>query len=842
MTIANQPRAELLAPAGDWDALRAAVGCGADAVYFGLANFNARHRATNFTREELPQVIEYLHQHHVRGYITLNTLIFSDELADLAETVAAIAEAGADAVIVQDLGVAQLIKRLAPQLPIHASTQMTLAEPRGIEMAKQLGVERVILPRELSLDEIGQIVSQAQLPVEVFVHGALCVAYSGQCLTSEAIGGRSANRGQCAQACRLPYELLVDGQRRDLGEVAYLLSPQDLAAYDLVADLVKRGVCSLKIEGRLKNAQYVAVATQTYRAALDAALAGQPFKLDQQGVLDIQQTFSRGFTPGFLSGIDHQQLVQGRFPKSRGVFVGTLVDTHGGRAIVELTDAVPDDVLHAGDGIVFDEGHPEQDEQGGRLTAVRVLNAAVGYSSKSRRVEIELMRGSVDLPAITAHAKIWKTDDPQLRRRAERAARSDDQQRREPLDAVARGQLGGPLALVLRDASGLSAEAIWPGPLSAAIKHPLTVESLRIQLDRFGDTPFSLGNASIEIDTPVMVPKSVLNELRRHAVATLEELRRTHQVRPVNRGALDDLRREAAKLSAPKLETPQLAVLARTMEQLEAVLAWTPVDGLPKPAIVYCDFEDVRRYRPAVELARAAGQAIGVATLRIIKPGEEGWLVQIARSEPDVVLVRNLAAISYFRQHRPELSLVTDYSLNVANELTAALLERWDVERITPSHDLNWEQFQALMGRIDPALFEAVVHHHMPMFHMEHCVFAHTLSNGKDWRDCGRPCDRHRVELRDRAGAEFPLVADAGCRNTVFHNMPQSAAEYIGRMLNLGLRWFRVELLRESAADVAPLLNRYSQVIAGRDDGRSAWRSLQVLNQVGLTRGTLQLS
>ncbi|MBS0207827.1 MAG: U32 family peptidase [Planctomycetes bacterium] len=842
MSTTPQPRAELLAPAGDWDALRAAVACGADAVYFGLANFNARHRATNFSRDELPEVIGFLHRHLVRGYVTLNTLIFSDELPELAETVAAIAQAGADAVIVQDLGVAALVHQLAPQLPIHASTQTTLAEPRGIALAKELGVDRVILPRELSLDEIGQITSQAELPVEVFVHGALCVAYSGQCLTSEAIGGRSANRGQCAQACRLPYELLVDGQRRELGDVAYLLSPQDLAAYNLVDDLVKRGVCSLKIEGRLKSAQYVAVATQTYRAALDAALAGQQFQLDQQATLDLQQTFSRGFSPGFLRGVDHQELVQGRFPKSRGVFVGTLVEAYGGRATIELADGVPDEVLRAGDGIVFDEGHPERDEQGGRLVGVRLLNAQPGYRATTRRVEIELLQGAADLSQVTRDARVWKTDDPQLRRRVQRAVQSDEHERREPIDAVARGNVGGALTLVLRDGLGREASAAWPGPLTQAIKHPLTVESLRQQLDRFGDTSFCLGNVAVETDAPVMVPKSVLNELRRQAVATLEATRQAQAERTIDMTALDEQRAVARQITAPHEDQPRLAVLARTMDQLEAVLAWSPSDGLPKPAIVYCDFEDVRRYRPAVEHCRAANMPVGVATLRVIKPGEEGWLVQIARSEPDVVLVRNLAAISYFRQHRPELSLVSDYSLNVANELTAAVLERWDVERITPSHDLNWEQFQALMRRIDPGLFEAVVHHHMPMFHMEHCVFAHTLSDGKDWRDCGRPCDTHRVELRDRAGAEFPIVADAGCRNTVFHNLPQSAAEYLGRMSQLGVRWFRVELLREAAADVAPLLEHYASVLAGRHDGRSAWRSLQVLNQVGLTRGTLQMS
>ena len=316
--VANHPT-ELLAPAGDWEAMRAAVANGADAVYFGLSNFNARHRATNFTAEELPEVMRFLHDRNVRGYITCNTLIFTDELPEIARTIEAIARAGADAVIVQDLGLVRLIRRLAPDLPVHASTQMTLTEPRGMEFARALGVERAIVARELSIDDITKIGRETTLPLEVFVHGALCVAYSGQCLTSEALGGRSANRGQCAQACRLPYELVVDGRTRELGDVAYLLSPQDLASYDLIDQLVAAGVCSLKIEGRLKSAQYVAATTQTYRGALDAALRHEPFELSRQAELDLSQSFSRGFAPGFLAGIDHQQLVQGRFPKARGV-------------------------------------------------------------------------------------------------------------------------------------------------------------------------------------------------------------------------------------------------------------------------------------------------------------------------------------------------------------------------------------------------------------------------------------------------------------------------------------------------------------------------------------------
>jgi putative protease len=845
-----RPRPELLAPAGDWEALRAAVANGADAVYFGLSNFNARHRAANFSLEELPQVLTYLHERGVRGYVTLNTLIFSDELAEAARFVAAVAEGGADAVIVQDLGLGRLVRRLAPGLPIHASTQMTLTEPRGIDFVRRLGVERVILARELSLADIERIAGQIDMPLEVFVHGALCVAYSGQCLTSEALGGRSANRGQCAQACRLPYEMMVDGRPRDLGDRAYLLSPQDLAAYDLMDRLVALGVACFKIEGRLKSAHYVAGTTQTYRAALDAALAGRPFALSRQGQLDLAQSFSRGLTHGFLDGPNHQVLVHGRFPKSRGVCVGTVVGKGPHGVIIEVAAEGIDTLIKAGDGVVFDEGHPEQDEQGGRVFAVKRL--------PRRQVELVFGRGAINPAAVAAGSIVWKTDDPALRKRLERTYATDRPARRRPLTAQVRGRVGGVLHLTVRDEAGHEAMVAWPGPLEAARRHALTAATARDQLGRLGETPFELAGVELDLPDAVMVPKSVLNDLRRQAVALLlaHAPAADGPAPPIAPDALDALRRDitARRAAAHMAEAqpadrgPQLCVLVRTFEQLDAVLAWRPPVGpgpesarLPRPTIVYCDFEDVRRYRDAVTRARAAGVPVGLATLRITKPGEEGFLRQIASYGPDALLVRNLAALTFYREHVPDTPLVGDFALNVANELTADLLAGHGLARMVPSYDLNWEQLAAMLGRIDPGLFEVVIHQHMPMFHMEHCVFAAFLSTGKDWRDCGRPCDRHRVELRDRVGAAFPVVADAGCRNTVFNAVAQSAAEFVARMQALGLRNFRVELLRETAAEAAALLERYSRVLAGLEDGRSTWRRLQALNQLGVTRGTLQL-
>ena len=812
--------------------MRAAVANGADAVYFGLDRFNARARAANFPVEELPQIMAFLHGRNVRGFVTLNTLIFPEELPDVAAFVQAIAAAGVDAVIVQDLGLVTLIRRIAPSLPVHASTQMTLADPRGIAFVRRLGVERVVLARELSIDEIRKITAASETDVEVFVHGALCVAYSGQCLTSEALGGRSANRGQCAQACRLPYEMIVDGESRDLGDKAYLLSPQDLAAYDRIDDLIKAGVISFKIEGRLKGGPYVAATTMTYRKAVDESCAGRDFALNRREQLDLAQTFSRGLTTGFLDGVNHQKLVRGRFPKSRGVHLGKVesVTKHGVR--IELAES-HEDFIKPGDGVLFDLGTPDLNEPGGRVWNVQRLTSTV--------VELRFDEHGLNLSAIPVGCDVWKTDDPALRKRLEQTYSQDKLSRRAPITAHVTGKLGGPVTLSFQDSQGRTAVATWPGPLDAARNRPTTHEEIREQLARLGETPFELSNVDVELPVAVLVPKSVLNDLRRQAATELARLRqtaRTHTI--VEPDALETMRMGLLK-SPQSNASPCLTVLVRNLDQLDAVLAWKPAEGFPRPAMVYCDFEDVRRYKDAVPRANAANIPIGLATLRVWKPGEDGFASPIVRAEPDAVLIRNVAALEYFRSTLPGTELVGDFSLNVANELTADLFRREGLTRLVPSFDLNWEQFQALLSHFDPALYEPVIHQHMPMFHMEHCVFAAFLSEGKDFRDCGRPCDTHRVELKDRTGSEFPVHPDTGCRNTVFNNIAQSAAEYVGRMRHLGVLRFRVDLLRERPQDVAPLLDQYARVVAGHDSGRETWKQLRALSQLGVTRGTLQL-
>lgn len=464
----------------------------------------------------------------------MNTLAFTGELPDLEATVRDLAVAGVNAVIVQDMGLARLIRAVSPDIEIHASTQMSITSVEGVELARELGCSRVILARELSLDEIGRIRRGTDLPLEVFVHGALCVAYSGQCLTSEALGGRSANRGECAQACRMPYQIVCDGQLVDLENVQYLLSPQDLAAYDLIPRLIDLGVASLKIEGRLKTAEYVANITRHYRSAIDAAFAGRPVTFTPRDVQEMQLSFSRGFSHGFLEGNNHKVLVRGDYAKKRGIRLG-LVESITANGIRMHAEAP----VKAGDGLVFDGDEIGRDEQGGRIYEVIGLDerrparaAAETGPEFSGRVELRFGRDSIDLRRLRVGQQVWKTDDPELSRRLRRSFEGPPSRKRS-IDIEVTAVAGEPLRLSAVAASSQRVTVESDEPLARAETRPADEALFATQLGRLGGTIYQLGRLDLTIDGRPMVPMSLLNRLRRDLVAKLDASTSTAPVRTI---------------------------------------------------------------------------------------------------------------------------------------------------------------------------------------------------------------------------------------------------------------------------------------------------------------------
>ncbi len=817
---------ELLAPAGDWDCIRAAVENGADAVYFGLDNgFNARARAVNFDLNNVAEVMEFLHRRGVKGYVTLNTLAFSDELPELQTIIRRLALAPVNAVLVQDLGVARLIREITADLPIHASTQMTLTSAECIAVAEQLGIERVVLPRELSIDEIRQIHGSTSMQLEAFVHGALCVAYSGQCLTSESMGGRSANRGQCAQACRLPYELLCDGELRDFGDQKYLLSPQDLAAFPLTEELIKAGVSSFKIEGRLKTPEYVANITKHYREAIDSAMAGQPVEFSRRQVQQMEQSFSRGFSPGWLQGCDHKMLVPATSSSKRGVLLGRIENVLHDCVTISLEYSV-----QAGDGVVFDGDRTTGSEQGGRVFQVFQGRNSLKEAIDSGSVDLTFDRSHVDFNQLYVGQKVWKTDDPRLTQQLRKTFETADPQRKVGLTLHVHAESGRPLLVEGRSDNGCVCRVESEQPLQEAQKHPVSEDVFREQLARFGGTVYQLTSLTATIVGKPMVPLSVLGKLRKQIAEQLDASLPMPEITLCKDSALDRMR---SQLPSRDIQTasPLLTVMCRTLDQVRAC-ASLQVDRL------IVDFQDIREYREAVEICRSSGHPLMLATPRIQKPDEMGLFRAMLKHQPDGVLVRNLSGLAFFRENG--VPVVGDYSLNVTNELTASFLMQQGLQWLTPSYDLNRDQLMDLVLTVPPQWLETVIHQHMPMFHMEHCVFCAMLSPGTNKTNCGRPCDFHQVELRDRTGLDHPLVADVGCRNTLFNAVAQSSAEIVAELLMSGVRRFRIELLRETADEIGHLVSVYRSLLKGTVSGANVWKSLNAVNRVGVTRGTLE--
>ena len=837
---------ELLAPAGDWDCARAAVENGADAIYFGLDRFNARMRAQNFTEADLPALMEFLHRRGVRGYVTFNTLVFTDELTDAEDYLRSVISAGVDAAIVQDVGICRLIRKISPDFPIHGSTQLTVTSPAGVEFARSLGCELVVLARENSIREIEAIQTAqrdqaslagtpAPLPLEVFVHGALCVAYSGQCLTSESLGGRSANRGECAQACRMPYELVSDGQTVDLGDRRYLLSPQDLSGLEVLPDLVRAGVRSLKIEGRLKSAEYVASITRVYRRALDQLAASASAGSSSEARYELEMAFSRGLYTGWFRGINNQELAHARFGKKRGVYLGEVSAV--GPNAVRLRLEGP---LKPGDGVGFDAGRPDLPEEGGRIYGVRPLRD--GF------VELTFGSGAVDFQRIEAGHRLWKTDDPELNRDLRKTFEGEAPRQTRPLRFEVHGSAGAPMTLIVRDSEGHVVQVSSSILLMVAQKRPMTVESLGDSLGRLGGTPFHLGGMEVHLEGALILPVSELNRLRREAIAQLEILRAAPRIwnllpaAPGSHSVAAAVRPDSSPTvpSTTAAKTPELIVLVRSLAQLDAALRC----GV---TTIYCDFEDPKKYREAVTTFHtaygcsvapgAARPEIWVAPPRVFKPGEEWILKQVLSSNADGYLVRNPEHLRFFAGQRRR----GDFSLNVANPLAADwFITHQQLERVTVSYDLNAEQVAGLLRAAPPEWFELTLHQHMPLFHMEHCVFCAFLSQGTDYSNCGRPCDKHVVKLRDRTGAEHPLKADSGCRNTVFNARAQTGAESLGRFLELGARVFRIEFVDETAEQVATVIGRYRALLRGEITGQALWQELKLSSQLGVTRGQFE--
>ncbi|MEM7113378.1 MAG: U32 family peptidase [Chloroflexota bacterium] len=818
-----------MSPAGHWPQLQAAIEAGADSVYFGLNHFTARAKV-GFTLTELPDVMQTLHRRGVKGYVTFNTLVFDHELKAAAEAIADIAAAGADSIIVQDVGIAQLAQQIAPDLEIHGSTQMSITSAEGIGLAQQFGVSRVVVARELSLKDIVAIRAVTDCELEMFVHGALCVSYSGQCFSSEAWGGRSANRGQCAQACRLPYEMIVDGRFHPLDDARYLLSPGDLYALQQMPDIVKLGISALKIEGRYKDANYVALTTQAYRKAVDEVWANLPLSISRAEEQQLEQVYSRGLGPHFVSGINHQTVVNGRFPRHRGLQMGQVVRVQNNSVLVEPNPTYTNNPLKAGDGIVFDAADwrsPNEAEEGGRIYHVDKANAG--------RLQLQFGNGVINFSRIRIGDLVWRTHDPQLDKVTKPFTQATKPIHKQLVDVQLTARVGEPLQMTWQLDKNVAVQVSVQSaePLAEARNQGLTADFARKQLGRLGNTVYALGKVTVEIGERPFVPSSLLNNLRREAVEQLGHLQSSGKEIAVNRPQpilAAALSQTENSQSVTSITTPSLHILVRTADQLAAAID-------QRPTSITLDYLDLYGLRPAVEQVQAANIEVRVASPRILKPHEQKMVNYLVRLGCPL-LIRSGGLLEAL-QTLDHPQLIGDFSLNAANVLSAHTFMELGLQRLTPTHDLNGAQVTELAQRLGPDKLEVVAYQHLPVFHTEHCVFCRFLSEGTSYKDCGKPCEEHRVALRDVQGRSHPVMADVGCRNTVFGAEAQEASQHMAQWLQAGIVHYRLEFVHETAVQVSQISQAFADTLAGRLKTWELNGRLRQISTHGTTEGSL---
>jgi len=799
----NKKNIELLAPAGSWEALEAAVNAGADAVYMGGRAFGARAYASNFDKEEMAKAVYFAHMHRVRLYVTVNTLVDDSELGELADYLLFLNNVGVDGIIVQDLGVIRLARRIVPELPLHASTQMTITNSGGVDFAVAAGMERSVLARELSLKEIDAACKRGT-EIETFIHGALCVCYSGQCLMSSLIGGRSGNRGRCAQPCRLPYKLLnVKGEDMLSGKNAgqYLLSPKDMNTLHILPQLIETGVVSYKIEGRMKRPEYVAVVIDAYRRAIDSYLAGN-YHVPEEDFANIEQIFNRDFTTAYMVNRPGKEMMSDRRPNNRGVLVGRVakLDKQRNKAVIKLEKE-----LHLGDGLEF------WVSVGGRVgtTVTEMLrNGAVVESAASgEQVTIDVPKG------VRLNDRVFRTLDSRLMAYAGQFF-GTDAKKRISVDVVVTAKLGQPMTVVMTDDEGNVGYGETDFIVEAARKRALDEAAVRKQMDRLGTTEYFLNSLKFIHDENVMVPMSEMNEARRMACEALDAARLAAFVPPrtLVHGYKEQLTPNAHRhrWSAGKL-TVHCDSVAKVNVALQAgaerILFGGDCFNHQLPA--NSDYDRV------TEMCRKAGREVAFATPRIIKEAQLTYFDKLfalwQELEPDLVYINN-NGLWPLTQKYPQLKPVADMSLNIFNSQALQFWQENGAVSAVLSPELTMTQVEHLTS-VSTLPLECIIQGRLEMMVSEYCVggsFLGDLHKG----ECRFNC-REQLFLGDRKEARFPIATDQFCHMHILNAHELSLVASVQHMAEMGVASLRIDGRNYEEAKLAELIELYRKVLGG---------------------------
>ncbi len=897
---------ELLAPAGNSEALHAAVENGADAVYLGGKLFNARQQANNFDMQELREELRYAHARGVSIYLTLNTLLHDDEIPQALIYANEACNAGIDGIIVQDIGLAAELRSRFPGLPLHGSTQMTVYDIEGVRVLEEMGFQRVVLARELTLEQASQIARSTSLEVEMFVHGALCVCYSGQCFMSSIIGGRSGNRGRCAQPCRLTYTLAETGRssggglrsgtenkythraggvRKGRGREVwddpetrprYLMSPKDINSLEYLAEIAASGIRSLKIEGRMKSAEYVATVVRIYRKYLDMGLEqvnkGITTKLsiDEKDWHDLLQIFNRGgFSSGYLKGKTGADMMSYEKPNNSGVYIGDVIsfDTRQQTMKIKLEDGIS-----IGDGIEIWTGRSES--PGGIISSIRSDGRNVKREEKGRLAEIGHFKGR-----ISPGRKVYKTTDAQLIKAA-RESYSGRKMKRIDIKGNAVLKLGCPLMFIVTDGDGHKVSSEGTVLPERALHKPLTGERLREQLQKTGATPFSFSELKIDLQGELSIPISEINDVRRKALDLLYDARAEKYAQGrckdvylsggtgndfLEFGNSTDVRSVTENDSvqntnvAVKKKKPLISVYMYNWEK-GSVLSSFGADRL------YLPFSALGRsgFGEAAEAARRSGAEV-FCWLPSVTRGNYEHLID--RFIDDIVqkksngsgaiegiLAANIGTVRKLSSVRG-IRLAGDISLNLFNAFSVRKAAGFGLESAALSVEMNISQIYEMMGNLKIALhtaaetaqqgvpvqpaMEAAVYGRLPLMISEYCPVGSVAGGCNSSSKCSGCCSNGSYSLKDRLGKDFPVLCDnIDCRSTLLNSNVLFVPDSLKNLADAGINIFRLYIWDEEPDIIKDMVSLYRAAASCDSKAAAAYGGLaERIKASGFTKG-----
>ena len=792
---------ELLAPVGSFEALKAAVQNGANAVYLGGKDFGARASANNFDRDELKEAVKYAHIRGVQVFVTTNTLRKENEIVDFLEYAKFLYDIDVDAIILQDIGMARLIKRELPDFELHASTQMVAHSLEDVKYLESVGFDRVVLAREVTVEEIKYICDNCKADIEVFVHGALCVCYSGQCLMSSMIGNRSGNRGRCAQPCRQRYEL-IDVYT---GEVVnsngdYLLSPRDLNAIEEIDKVIDAGVHSLKIEGRMKRPEYVATVIDGYRKTIDEYLATNKLNVSDETINDLYTIFNRKFTKGLLLGDVGKDMMNSQLPNNQGLYVGTVVDYNKKAKRLKIKLA---NTLKKGDGINLGGGTIGRIIKNGNIETI-------GYKGETIELDFvgEARKGQI----------VFKTSDSELMDRVQATFTQDKEFVKNIIDAKITIKLGQKPILTLKDRHSNEATIEGDKIVEEAMKVALSKEKVETQLRKLGNTPYELDLLEIELDDNVSLPISLLNQMRRDCIELLDKER----VSIKNRKYKNKIVKYKPVLYN-RNKQQGISVKVKNLEQLESALEC----GVDR---IY--YEDTNTIDKAMSLAMKYNKKVIYSAPRIIRNKEYNHLAKANNAGVESVQVGNYGSIDYFKDKK----LNIDYYLNAFNSETINYYKEIGADTLCISQELNINEIKETIKYTDINI-ESVVYGYTPLMITEYCPM------GVIVRDCKKDkrvakCKESIYALRNSKGDEFRVSQDIFCRSTIYNSNVTCMLDNLYELHEIGINVLRLDFTLEDKDTVKEVIEAYQEVLSNDYKlGTKATKLYNKLDEKGTTAG-----